>query len=203
MFGWLSVCLSSLMFLEAVLSGFDNIPRKQKAFGNFAQAPAALAFAEHIPFSPKQQVKNSLKVWDEAKLVTRMDLEARGLAVLPRIDAMWNVIASANSKPVDGKPSGRAGVSQFCWPMRLLKLPECQTQLRQSKRKAVEGSCVTGQAATEPAKMPKAREGLPGGAHSRPARPRRKLGQAGRSRVPGGYGSWPEVPVFSRLEACN
>ncbi|OLP79259.1 Cell growth-regulating nucleolar protein [Symbiodinium microadriaticum] len=61
------------------LLGFDNIPRKQKAFGNF--------------------VKNSLKVWDEAK-----------------IDAMWNVIASANSKPVDGKPSGQAATEPAKMP---------------------------------------------------------------------------------------
>ncbi|CAE7585488.1 LYAR [Symbiodinium natans] len=53
------------------LLGFDNIPRKQKPFGNF--------------------VKNSLKIWDQSK-----------------IDAMWNVVASASSKP-DGKPPGKAG----------------------------------------------------------------------------------------------
>ena len=85
-FGWMNFRLSSLMFLEAVHSGFDNIPRKQKAFGNFVQAPAALAFADHIPCSPKQQVKNSLKVWDESKLVTRMVLELRGLAILAAED---------------------------------------------------------------------------------------------------------------------
>eukprot|EP00437_Effrenium_voratum_P037474 CAMPEP_0181463498 /NCGR_PEP_ID=MMETSP1110-20121109/34946_1 /TAXON_ID=174948 /ORGANISM="Symbiodinium sp., Strain CCMP421" /LENGTH=207 /DNA_ID=CAMNT_0023588199 /DNA_START=24 /DNA_END=644 /DNA_ORIENTATION=- len=61
------------------LLGFDNIPRKQKAFGNF--------------------VKNSLKVWDESK-----------------IDAMWNVIASANSKPVDAKPSGHAATEPAKMP---------------------------------------------------------------------------------------
>mmetsp|Transcript_87785 Transcript_87785/g.155661 ORF Transcript_87785/g.155661 Transcript_87785/m.155661 type:complete len:231 (+) Transcript_87785:66-758(+) len=47
------------------LMGYDNIPRKQKPFGNF--------------------VKNSLKIWDQSK-----------------IDAMWNVIASANVKPAAG-----------------------------------------------------------------------------------------------------
>lgn len=47
--------------LEKLL-GFNNIPRKQKPFGNFVQ--------------------NSLKIWDQ-----------------PKIDAMWAVIASANSKP--------------------------------------------------------------------------------------------------------
>ncbi|CAE7542030.1 LYAR [Symbiodinium pilosum] len=54
------------------LLGFDNIPRKQKPFGNF--------------------VKNSLKIWDQ-----------------PKIDAMWDVIAVANAKPVNGKPTGAAG----------------------------------------------------------------------------------------------
>ena len=89
---------------------------------------------------------------------------------------MWNVIAAANSKPVDTKPSGRAGMSQYS---------DCQTQLHQSNRLATEGSCVTGHAATEPVKTPKARAGLSGGAPSRPvcSRPRRKLGQAGPGRL--------------------
>ncbi|CAK9110390.1 unnamed protein product [Durusdinium trenchii] len=60
------------------LLGFDNIPRKQKAFTNF--------------------VKNSLKIWDEA-----------------RIEAMWKIIAAANAKPAGNTNLGKSDQAK-AWP---------------------------------------------------------------------------------------